>query len=140
MTHPHFFPASLRGTFCHIHVCFSMLQYTLDFASPTPLCGKIMFSVSFFKFGIFLTPPFVSARTSYMAVGSPLAPTPTITHLLQTTACGHRIAHRKWKETKLHPGTAGPGNMLGCCFFLSISCGPSYVRRLYVSKIDLKIQ
>ena len=35
------------------------------------------------------------------------------------TACGHRIAHRKWKETKQQPGTAGPGgpgNMLGCCF------------------------
>ena len=24
-------------------------------------------------------------------------------------------AHRKWKETKQQPGTAGPGNMLGCC-------------------------
>ena len=23
------------------------------------------------------------------------------------------MAHRKWKETKLLPGTAGPGNMLG---------------------------
>ena len=32
-----------------------------------------------------------------------------------STACGHRIANRKWKETKLQPGTAGPGNMLGCC-------------------------
>ena len=31
------------------------------------------------------------------------------------TACGHRIAHRKWKETKLQPGTAGPGSMLGWC-------------------------
>ena len=30
------------------------------------------------------------------------------------TACGHRMAYRKWKETKLHPGTAWPGNMLGC--------------------------
>ena len=30
------------------------------------------------------------------------------------TACGHRIAHRKWKETKQHPGKAGPGNMIGC--------------------------
>ena len=30
------------------------------------------------------------------------------------TACGHRIAHRKWKEIKLQPGTAGLGNMLGC--------------------------
>ena len=27
------------------------------------------------------------------------------------------MAHRKWKETKLQPGTAGPGNMLGCCLF-----------------------
>ena len=30
-------------------------------------------------------------------------------------ACVHRMAHRKWKETKLQPGTAGPGSMLGCC-------------------------
>ena len=29
------------------------------------------------------------------------------------------IAHRKWKETKQHPGTAGPGNMLGCCLIFS---------------------
>ena len=26
-----------------------------------------------------------------------------------------RMAHRKWKETKEQPGTAGPGNMLSCC-------------------------
>ena len=26
-----------------------------------------------------------------------------------------RMAHRIWKETKLQPGTAGPGNMPGCC-------------------------
>ena len=26
-----------------------------------------------------------------------------------------RMAHRIWKETKLQPGTAGTGNMLGCC-------------------------
>ena len=32
-----------------------------------------------------------------------------------TTACGHRIAHRKWKETKLQPGIAGLGNRLGSC-------------------------
>ena len=25
------------------------------------------------------------------------------------------ISHRKWKETKQLPGTARPGNMLGCC-------------------------
>ena len=31
------------------------------------------------------------------------------------TACGHRMAHRKWKETKHQPGTAGPDNKLGCC-------------------------
>ena len=30
------------------------------------------------------------------------------------SAFRHRIAHRKWKENKLQPGTAGPGNMLGC--------------------------
>ena len=26
-----------------------------------------------------------------------------------------RMAHRKWKEAKQQPGTAEPGNMLGCC-------------------------
>ena len=26
-----------------------------------------------------------------------------------------RMAHMIWKETKQQPGTAGPGNMLGCC-------------------------
>ena len=31
------------------------------------------------------------------------------------TGCGRRMAHRKWKETKQQPGTAGPGNILGCC-------------------------
>ena len=25
------------------------------------------------------------------------------------------MAHRKWKEIKQQPGTAGPNNMLGCC-------------------------
>ena len=25
------------------------------------------------------------------------------------------MAHRKWKEIKQQPGTAGPGNMLDCC-------------------------
>ena len=25
------------------------------------------------------------------------------------------IAHRKWKQIQQQPGTAGPGNMLGCC-------------------------
>ena len=42
-------------------------------------------------------------------------------------ACGHRMAHRKWKENKQQPGTAGPGNMLGnClvsfCFLWAILC------------------
>ena len=26
-----------------------------------------------------------------------------------------KMAHRIWKKTKQEPGTAGPGNMLGCC-------------------------
>ena len=30
-----------------------------------------------------------------------------------------RMAHRKWKETKLQPRSAGPGNMLGCCCLVS---------------------
>ena len=42
-------------------------------------------------------------------------PLTTFIWTAEYTACGHRMAHRKWKETKLQPGTAGPGNMLGCC-------------------------
>ena len=37
---------------------------------------------------------------------------------MQSTASGHGMAHRKWKETKMQPGTAGPGNMLGCCLVI----------------------
>ena len=29
------------------------------------------------------------------------------------------MAHREWKEAKQLPGTAGPGNMLGCCLISS---------------------
>ena len=29
------------------------------------------------------------------------------------------MAHRKWKEAKQLPGTARPGNMLGCCLISS---------------------
>ena len=55
------------------------------------------------------------------------------------TACGHRIAHRKWKETKLQPGTAGPGIRHGCClvsfhFLWAILC-PQAV--LFVRKIGV---
>ena len=32
-----------------------------------------------------------------------------------TTVLVLRMAHRIWKETKEHPGTAETGNMLGCC-------------------------
>ena len=54
----------------------------------------------------------------------------------ETTACGHRMANRKWKETKLQPGTAGPGNMLGCClvtfhFLWAILC-PQAVQFDYI--------
>ena len=34
---------------------------------------------------------------------------------LDSTVLVLRMAHRIWKETKQEPGTAGPGNMLGCC-------------------------
>ena len=34
---------------------------------------------------------------------------------LRIMNCTGRMAHRKWKEAKQLPGTAGPGNMLGCC-------------------------
>ena len=59
----------------------------------------------------------------------------------QATACGHRIAHRKWKETKLHPGTDGPGNRLGFClvsfnFLWAILC-PQAVRTIMVLQCQI---
>ena len=44
-----------------------------------------------------------------------------------------RMAHRKWEKTKQQPGTAGPGNMLGCCLisfhFLWVILSTSTVER-----------
>ena len=40
------------------------------------------------------------------------------TVLFYAQACAVRVdslPHRKWKEIKQQPGTAGPGNILGCC-------------------------
>ena len=34
---------------------------------------------------------------------------------MQTTVLVLRMASRIWKETKQEPGTAVPGNMIGCC-------------------------
>ena len=41
------------------------------------------------------------------------------------------MAHRKWKEAKQLPGTAGPGNMLGCCLIFFHFLGPSTQSALY---------
>ena len=47
-----------------------------------------------------------------------------------STACGHRIALRK--ETKQEPGTAEPGNRLGCCLIsFHFLWAILYVSRLY---------
>ena len=62
------------------------------------------------------------------------------------TACGHRMAHRKWKETKLQPGTAVPGNMLGCSlvsfhFLWAILCPQgvgAHKLHIYLRAIALK--
>ena len=51
------------------------------------------------------------------------------------------MAHRKWKEAKLQPGTAGPGNRLGCClvsfhFLWAIQCPQAVVHILdYLTNI-----
>ena len=49
-----------------------------------------------------------------------------------------RMGHRKWKETKQEPGTAGPGNMLGCCLnsfhFLWAILSTSTVHGKYTEK------
>ena len=56
---------------------------------------------------------------------------------VQTTVLVLRMAHRIWKETKQQPGTAVPGNMLGCCLIsfhflwaiLSTSTVQSFTKR-----------
>ena len=35
--------------------------------------------------------------------------------MLSSTVRVDSLPHRKWKGIKQQPGTAGPGNMLGCC-------------------------
>ena len=50
--------------------------------------------------------------------------------------CGHRIAHRKWIETKQQPGKVGPGNMIAVAQFLSICCGPSCIRTRYILNLS----
>ena len=37
------------------------------------------------------------------------------TFVVSTTVRVDSLPHRKWKAIKQQPGTAGPGNMLGCC-------------------------
>ena len=37
-----------------------------------------------------------------------------VSFFLSCTVLVLRMAHRKWKETEQQPGTAEPGNMLGC--------------------------
>ena len=44
------------------------------------------------------------------------------------------MAHGKWKETKQLPGTAGPGDMLGCCLnFFHFRCDIHPIRPVVVS-------
>ena len=60
-------------------------------------------------------------------------------HLSRSTTCRHGIAHRKWKENKQQPGTAEPGNRLGCClvsfhFLWAILC-PQAVKPIWLCRI-----
>ena len=52
---------------------------------------------------------------------------------MKCTACGHRMAHKKWKETKQQPSML-PDPAVPSCSLVSFhfSCGPFYVRRLNV--------
>ena len=63
-------------------------------------------------------PKGVKSKSSWDLIHGVLKSSPRqlLTIPVQSTVCGHRFAHRKWKETKLQPGTGGPRNRLGCCF------------------------
>ena len=88
---------------------------------------------SFFGGGLFLSGgtsrrrrrTFLSSKCSKSFPVSPLVSPSALTYsdkLItpippQHNKCTRRMgwmAHRKWKEAKQLPGTAGPGNMLGC--------------------------
>ena len=55
-----------------------------------------------------------------------------------------RITHRIWKGTKQEPGTAGPGNMLGCCLvsfhFLSAILSTSTVSAFPTHPIERVVE
>ena len=59
-----------------------------------------------------------------------------------TTERLFRMYHRKWRETKQPAGTAGPGNMLGCCLvslhFLSyILCSCSVRMKIVQASFEM---
>ena len=53
------------------------------------------------------------------------------------------MAHRKWKEAKQQPGTAGPGNMLGSCLvsfhFLWVNLSPQAVCLVSSSHVESQL-
>ena len=57
------------------------------------------------------------------------------------------LPHRKWREFQQQPGTAGPGNMLGCCvisfhFLWAILCPQAVIWResaLFLHQLSSKI-
>ena len=59
--------------------------------------------------------PSDSLSLSQSDAGSALSLSCKHTQPAGSTVLVLRMAQRKWKETKQEPGTAGTGNMLGCC-------------------------
>ena len=58
---------------------------------------------------------------------------PVATH---STVRVDSLPHRKWREIQQQPGTAGSGNMLGCCLiFLHFLWGKLSTRTVYVTHL-----
>ena len=48
------------------------------------------------------------------------------------------LPHRKWREIQQQPGTAGPGNMLGCCLiFFHFLWGKLSTRTVHSNTMEL---
>ena len=51
------------------------------------------------------------------------------------------MAHRKWKKNKQPPGTAGPGNMLGCCLIsFHFWCDIYLIRPVQICEIPSRLK
>ena len=59
--------------------------------------------------------------------------------MIHSTVRVDSLPHRKWNEIKQQPGTAGPGNLLGCCLiYFHFRWGKLFTLTVFISKVLYK--